>query len=409
MPGPDRKTPPLPADPPAPGGRANTLGLSRADLDALLDDLDPAAKSEWVPFRHDAVVLEVSEPGGGQRRMSVASRGISRTSLSLLHSSFLHTGTPCLVRLHNRAGRPAAVHAHVVSCRHVHRTVHEVELAFREPVNVRDYVEIDAISQSFGRARTDPASLKGRLLIMTDCAFERAALEGMLGATALTTAHAPTAEAGLAAAPDHDVVLCDCALGGGPEAEAFLERSRAACIVTPVVMMSADTSPALRERVRRGQADGFLTLPLTHEVLHSALAEFLHQARERGLGQDGLTTSLPDGSPMLPAADGYAAALPALAVELRDAAQAGDVDAVRKRCLRLLAAAGPLGFTPVADAASAAVKALAATASVTESWREVGVLIARCRSARPRSGAPPAAAPAAAPSTPNVPGAARAA
>ncbi|MBY0260799.1 MAG: hypothetical protein K2Q20_00545, partial [Phycisphaerales bacterium] len=61
-------------------GRANTLGLGKAELDAILESLDaPTAGSQSVrresarlAFRVNGVPLEITQPGGGQTKIFVA-------------------------------------------------------------------------------------------------------------------------------------------------------------------------------------------------------------------------------------------------------------------------------------------------------------------------------------------------
>lgn len=371
--------------------RINSLGLGQSELQLVLDELDrhePDAAirkrdSSRLAFRLMSVNAEITQPGGSGRSVQVATRNISQNNVCFLHSSYLHESTPCVLHLPRIVGEPRRAKGVVVGCRHISRHIHEVDIAFKDPIDVREHIEIDVLSQSFGRDRVDPASLVGSLLLVSECRFQSAALQAMLSSTKLTVTHVPDMQQTLskASSGSYDIVLCDLEFCGVVATE-LTRQIRAAGQACPILVMSPDTSSTARQRVRSSGADGFVALPPTPEALLGTLAEFLSHNRDRGRSSGEIRTTLPQDSALRNEANAFVTALAGFRTELQAAANKNDAEAVRSITLRLVASAGLLGFEPIAAAASSLVHALAATMSVQESSKELAALLSACAAAR---------------------------
>jgi FixJ family two-component response regulator len=107
------------------------------------------------------------------------------------------------------------------------------------------------------------------IAVVDDDESFRKALLRLLRACGFGTAGFESGEAFLSAMPDagFDAVLLDIRLPGltGPEVHDAL---RAAYHSTPVILMTADTTPAIQEQ---SQADGFLYKPFTEALLLDTL------------------------------------------------------------------------------------------------------------------------------------------
>lgn len=385
---------------PAFGSAQELAGLGTNELQIVLDELDHSEPDTRVrtrdrnrlQFRLNGIAADITQPGGGTRSVQIATRNISQHGMAFLHSSYLHAGTVCVIHLPRTIGDAKRVPAVVSGFRHVTRHVHEVDLTFKEPIDVREHVEINVLSQSFGRDRVDQATLTGRLLMVCECRFQSAGLRSMLTDTRLEVVIAqdlPTTEAAMSSGP-FDLVLCDlefCGQSAGDMARK-LRSSGQAC---PILVMSADTSSIARERVRSSGADGFLLLPAVPEALLGTIAEYLSHRRDRSQAGHDVHSTLAADSPLRADADQFVAALCEVRCQLQAAANKNEAEVLRGIALRLVASAGPLGFEPIAVAASALVRTLAATMSVHESARELATLIAVCASAK-RGVSPTAAA-----------------
>lgn len=375
------------------GRSSNSLRLTGTELSAVREILDKTATAETGRRRQSArlaysevsVPVDVAQPGGGQTRIVVACRNLSQTGIAFLHSAYLHVGTKTTVTLRHRERGESRVPGTVVRCRHVMRHIHEVGVRFDQTVNVRDFVQIDSLAQSFTCETVDPAQLKGTLLIVDEYKVEAGCIQSMLRETGLEFVTAADLEEGLKAAVGTvDIILCDH-LFTGATAMDFVVRARRAGVRCPIVIMSGDRSPEVRQKVRESKADGLLVKPLDKETLFRGLAEFLLVQRDREETNGPIYSSLPADSPMVDLADTFAADLRAVAEQLRDAAAAGSMDVVRRLALKIAGPAPSLGFDPIAKLAAALITSMAATGSLDESAAQLNQLITACRHVRARA------------------------
>ncbi len=140
------------------------MGLDDRALERMLAALDvsdrPAKPGRtflrW-PFRRATVPVLVTHPSGQQVRLELACRNLSRGGMSLLHASFLHTGTRCTVTLRDALGQLRELESAVVRCRHCSGMIHEIGVRFDEPVDVRDFVPAEPLAERFALEAVDPA------------------------------------------------------------------------------------------------------------------------------------------------------------------------------------------------------------------------------------------------------------
>jgi hypothetical protein len=152
-------------------GRVNSLGVGQAALDALIKKLEAPApgagkndakvRRQYIrwPFRTESITLRVSGPawagmGSAEVAVRVACRNISKGGMSVLHNSFLHTGTRLVVELPPPPGAPEdepprLIPAQIVRCQHRGGVVHELGIKFDEQLDVRAFVERDPFDQRF--------------------------------------------------------------------------------------------------------------------------------------------------------------------------------------------------------------------------------------------------------------------
>lgn len=393
MPKPSSNKPATPANAhrlPSTGGRQNSLGLSRAELDALFESLDreQAGKgsqrrvSARIAFHEMPLDIEIVQPGGGRTSVRVASRNLSRSGLGFLHSSYLHVGTPIIIALdHSRTG-PTNVRGTVVRCRHVTRHIHEVGVKFESTINLRDYVQLDTLSQSFSCENVDPAQLKGSVLIVAEYKIEIACIQSLLSETAMAFLSAQSmAQAIIESRGGVDIIICDYQFENGTGLD-FLKLACESGLRCPVIIMSADRSPEARNTIRKANADGFLAKPLEKETLLRALAEFLLVTGERTDSAASLYSTLPATSPMRALADDFVDDLRIMGEELDKCVESKDVAGIRKRCLRIAGPAPSLGFESLAKLATNLITSLDSTMSLEESVVPLNAFIQTCKCVR---------------------------
>ncbi|GER20136.1 hybrid sensor histidine kinase/response regulator [Variovorax boronicumulans] len=120
-----------------------------------------------------------------------------------------------------------------------------------------------------------PWSLAGRcVLVLEDDPMVRGAYLNALGAMGCRVLSAATLDEALAQVDEPDAVVLDCRLGGGVsgfDAAERLRAQRSAQPTLPIVMVTADTDPAVVEAARR-QALPLLRKPVDDQTLGRALA-----------------------------------------------------------------------------------------------------------------------------------------
>lgn len=393
-----------PGAPGGSGGRPNSLGLSAAELDAVHAQLDGGApsadtahkrQSARLSYRHDGILLDIVQPGGGQTTICVACRNLSRTGLGFLHSSYLHTGTKVVAKLMHHSKKLVRVQARVVRCRHVTRHVHEVGVMFDEPINVRDFMASDPLNQNFTCEKVDPGHLSGTILIVAEYKIEQACVQSMLRDTAMDFEFATSIDEGVEAAKRGvAIVVCDDTFETGSGVD-FVAKARAAGVRSPIILMSADTSEQSLSRIRKAAVSAFLAKPVKQDLLLRAIAEFVLVS---GAGESSgpVFTSLPARSPMMALAESFVDDLHSIVEQVEELATKRDGKGIRKHCLRVGGPAASLGFEPIAGLASRLAAALATDAAFDDCSMALNAFIGGCRSvqkgARPEAPSPAPAA-----------------
>lgn len=303
-------------------GRVNSLGLGQAALDALIKKLETPApgagkhdakvRRQYIrwPFRKESITLRVSGPtwagmGSAEVQVRVACRNISKGGMSVLHNSFLHTGTRLVVELPPPPGAPEdepprLIPAQIVRCQHRGGVVHELGIKFDEQLDVRAFVERDPFDQRFSVEALDLTRVMGTLVHVTRSPLEQRAVESALkGARVRIRAFATAEDAaafnwlGLAPAGNADpseqaVLVCDLDTEGSGPADVL----SALCMngfnggrPGPLIVLCEDTGLETRRKIatllssRRSQRCDepviFLVKPIEPQKLVKAVAECL--------------------------------------------------------------------------------------------------------------------------------------
>jgi signal transduction histidine kinase/ligand-binding sensor domain-containing protein/CheY-like chemotaxis protein len=142
---------------------------------------------------------------------------------------------------------------------------------------------IESVRSSDGvetRGRTLPP-LKGRVLVVEDQDLNREVADSMLRSLGLDVDQAEDGMQALTklAAGSYDLVLMDCQMPvmDGYSATAQFRRREGSNRRTPVIALTADTTPAGRQACFDSGMDDYLGKPFTRASLHAALSRWLPQ------------------------------------------------------------------------------------------------------------------------------------
>jgi CheY-like chemotaxis protein len=268
-------------------GRPNTLNLDPQALTDLLNRLDEREAASTVqyardyvrwPYRRLSVEVQIVHPGGNKSVIYAACRNISNGGICLLHNSYIHPGSACVVTLKHPIRGDVRLPGTVVRCMHRSGVVHELGIRFNTPILAREFVLPDPFSNSFSVERVRPAELKGRVLLVEPSEVERLKVAMCLGETSLELITAASLAEAIVKCENIDVAMVSSELPDGEPLDAAA-RLRQAGFHGPLVVMVPDASEATRRRVEKVEATAFVTRPLTDQVVLRAIADVLHMGR----------------------------------------------------------------------------------------------------------------------------------
>lgn len=255
--------------------RTNTLGISQAVLDALIDKMEASSQSASaarsslrVPFRRLALPMNIFHSDGSRSVIQVACRNISSGGIAVLHSSYMHVGSICEVILPRAGLSPVPVSGRVVRCRHVGGKVHEIGVKFNKPVEPRQFSEPNETDLRRVLDAVNPTEFSARVLIsVSDDALRRQVVR-LLEETKATV----QVWSGGKAATKADVLVCELPPPGANVAETLIQLAQTAADA-PVVMVLPDYDPATVARMKEFAPDGVVDQPVTLEGLCRGLVE----------------------------------------------------------------------------------------------------------------------------------------
>ncbi|MDF1810105.1 MAG: response regulator [Phycisphaerales bacterium] len=362
--------------------KMNTIRLGQHELHKLLEQYDKDQPDNQFPdrefvrwsFRVESVDLTIEHSTGSKVTLAVATRNISRGGISVLHSAFIHTGSPCVVTLNLPGGKKEFVPGKIVRCNHLQGRVHEIGIAFNEQVSTKDLLGLDPLNEAYSLERVEPDRLHGSTLVVTSTDLDRDLILMFLEDTNLDLSTADTVETALSRAKKGaDLILTDFHLedGSGPE---LIHALRKEGCEMPVIIMTSDKSETALDAVRDAEAAGILSKPITKDRLLQAFAEFLHADGDGG----PLFSELGNDNPAFPLLGKFLTDVTRMALDLEKALRDNDEETCIKICRTLCGTASPLGFPSISEFAIAAETKIS-TKGCKEASNEIRSLIVACR------------------------------
>lgn len=377
----------------AAGQRPNTVGMSGAELDRLMAELDgplgasadPSKKRGFVrwQFRLLGAEMRVEQSGGGgassNATVTVACRNLSRGGMSVVHGSFIHPGSAVTMLLRSRENSMVPIRGTIVRCRHVRGMVHELGIKFDAPIETREYVQRDPFSDCFSLERVDPAELTGCVVAIDDSPMDLKLVQHYLRGTQIRLRLAGSKDEAMPMiAEGCDLVLCDFDLGEATLVDVVREM-RTSGIQTPVIAMTADTSALTRDRLLEVEASAFIAKPASQTLLLRAMAEFLVM----GSANQAMRSTLPESDPNHVLIEAFVQQARQFGKQIAECIERDDATAARSICLQIRGAAPMLGFPTFGKLADAAANAVTASMNIAESAVQLRSLIAACERIQP--------------------------
>lgn len=359
--------------------------LAEGTLRILLDQMDVQDRRAGGVrgarrYRHPAVDLAVEHLGGGRADLQCWTRMLTAEHLWALHPGYIHPKTPCRVRLPAPGEGCTETVGTVAACRHVSGVMHEVQVAFEEPVDLERLAPPMACLPS-GGAGGSGSGLRGRAVVVEDDPLEARMAEHLLSSSGLRVSvfHSAGPALELLRREPVDVLLCDLNLG----AERGEEMIAAACRAGDVPLalaITAEEDPRRRRAAEEAGAAAVLLKPVPKAAL---LAAITGQMRAHGLlGTEVLHSSMAGSEPLDEVIGGYVDQAHRVARDLMAALRACDAGKARELCRVLRCTAETFGFALLGTRAAKAVTTLDATGSLEESAPRIREVAALCRALR---------------------------
>jgi len=360
----------------------NTLRLGQRELHRFLEKMEQTTTDWGSPdrefarssYRVNAVELVIEHGTGNRVTLPVATRNISRGGISILHSAYIHTNTPCEIILNVPDGKQQSISGKVVRCAHLSGRIHDVGITFNEQISTKDLLGLDPLNEAYSLERVEPARLHGSILLLTTSDLDRDLLLMFLEDTNLAINTADTIENAVTRLQKGcDLVIADYHLGTRTAPE-FILAMREAGSDIPVVVLTSDKSEAAIDAIRESGASGTLSKPTTRDKLFQAVAEFLHADGDGG----PLYTMLLHSDSTYPLLAKFLTEVPRMALNLEKGIREDDEQACIDIVRTLSGIAAPLGFPEISDLAIAAERKLGKVSPKSASC-EIRALIVACR------------------------------
>lgn len=358
--------------------RPNTLGLGPRELGALLDLLDQAEGqkthvrrefSRWA-YRHQAIGIVLTHPGGSTTTLRLAGRNLSRGGIALLHSGFVHPGTKCRVELVRRDGGVREVPGEVARCQHRRGMLHELGIKFEKQINIREFVPPTGTCPLYSIERISPEKLQGRVMHAEDSALETRIVAHYLRDTSVKLVTVSRGDHAVTMAGEgFDLMLVNFALPDMTGAQ-LIKELRAKGVMVPALILTADPVASMNENLWEVHKVGLVQKPYTQEQLLRAMGERL-------LIDDRAEKS----TAVAEVARGAADLLMGFADHLDSALQSNDLPRAIDLTARLYSNASALGLPHLAAAAEVAGGILQTFNALTEEPRLIQELATACRKA----------------------------
>jgi CheY-like chemotaxis protein len=304
------------------------------------------------------------------------SRNLSVGGISLLHTAFLYKGTECRVLLKKRLGGEEALTATVSWCRLVTGNIHLLGLKFSRTIFVKHFLEPSECRDLIEAAPTNPAELKGRLLLVDDQEMDRLLFGHYVKGTACEVAVASNASEAadeMMVAPV-DVIFCDLNFPN-KTGEKMIADFRSAGFKGYIVALTAETDPARLKGAITAGANDVLQKPYDAEKLLNQISKAL----KAGDGADHIYSTLADQPNATTLIEQYIQQVDRVLGDMNKGITAEDFNKVRAACQTLLGTGAGYGFPLVSAAAKDAVTSLDSSQSVSEARDELKLLESICR------------------------------
>ncbi len=266
--------------------KRNSLGMTKQVYKSLLKKLDsPKTQRPATPIKRAFTRLEYFDPyfeltlektaHAHRRKITVASRNISRGGMSVLHSSFIYPGTSISAKLLKTDGNHHSITGKVCRCNHRGGVVHEIGIQFDQEIIVHEFITPDINDGISSFESVDPTRLEGKVLFVGSDPLIMPFVREYLIETNLNFGIVHTAKDALEKELNEYKLIFVSLDAGDMTGSEFIRVLRDKHFQNPLILSGKADNDQIKQQIRLSTADMFLPVPITETSLLCALGEFL--------------------------------------------------------------------------------------------------------------------------------------
>jgi FixJ family two-component response regulator len=368
-------------------GKRNSLGLGRAELLKLLNDLDQLSAGEHAsriyarwPYRVLWVDVRLEHPGGTDISVRIACRNLSSGGIGLLHNSYVYPDTMCTVWLPHPKKRTVAVQGRVVRCQHVRGKVHEIGVQFEEPLDPREFIPKAKSIGRYTRETVDSEQLKGTLLYVDPSEMSQNIVGHFLRQTGMTLKTASSAEEAMEPAKTADILLIEEHVGEVRGVD-LVRTLRSRGVRAPCMLTSIDGSCMTDNAFTDGVVSAFLPKPIQADLLIRAIDDFVASKARRQEPEEGELSRA-----QIELREMFREQTKELTPKIEAACSEASATELYKLCLRLKGSAPAVGEMDLGQLAGVISSQLETSETIDHVREQVNELLELCREVMGESG-----------------------
>ncbi|MEM6505831.1 MAG: response regulator [Planctomycetota bacterium] len=344
-----------------------TLHLNDRDKAKLLWAIDQASTGEHdeqrevrVSCTNNEAVLTLKTDGGGETRLSVLARNLSRKGVALVHGRYIYPKSRCEVSLQALNSAWHSVLGTVQHVRHVQGTIHELGVHFDEPIDLSDFVTMSSEEETrYLREladnmpegdEDDTVQLANRVLVVDDFASDRKLISHWLTQAGLNVSTAADMRSAIVQVQEQvfDLALVDYLLGADSGVD-LIRELRENQFVAPIISISADETEELKAEVTGAGATCFMRKPMDAEALKQTAFELIGIDASSDLSP--IFSQHKNDPEMRPLITEFTRSLAGYVEELRDANAQNNYESLELISRQLKGAGNGYGFPTVSETA----------------------------------------------------------
>lgn len=364
-----------------------TLHLSDRDKAKLLWAIEQANRQDdtqeqrrlRVSCTNNEAVLTLKFDGGRETKLAMLARNLSRWGAALVHGRYIHADSRCELAIQSNNGSWQHLLGSVRHIRHIQGTVHELGIAFDEPIDLGEFVSFSSAEEAqYLRELADVIpenegpeviQLTKRVLVVDDFSSDRKLLSYWLTQMALMATTTSDSRSALVQVQEQafDLLIVDHRLGSENGAD-LIRELRQGQFIGPIIAISADDSDASKKQMLDAGATAFMSKPLDAEKLKETVYELI--GVDESADTEPIFSEHKHDTEMRPLITEFTRGLAGYIEDLRDANAQNDFETLEFISHQLKGAGNGYGFPVISERAAELLQSLNQDAADIEAIRQ---------------------------------------